>query len=111
METNLVDLINCVFLPWGGPVRVILAYVRKSPETHAGLRAASMTISFEIIVRRVQVLSTSRSILCDPLVNRRDCDWDDLWDEPVDQLFAWRISVGSVIIGGFSLLYVTSVSS
>ena len=33
----------------------------------------------------MQSLSTSHSILHNRLVNRQDCDWDNLWDEPVDQ--------------------------
>ena len=34
---------------------------------------------------RMQSLSTSCNSIYNHLVNRRDEDWDDLWDEPADQ--------------------------
>ena len=37
------------------------------------------------LTARIQSLSTSRNPIRDRLVNRRDDNWDDLWDEPVDQ--------------------------
>ena len=47
-----------VAVSWSGPVCAMLAYVRKSKETYAELRSMSVTISFEIIVRRACKVST-----------------------------------------------------
>ena len=50
---------------------------------------------------RVQSLSKYHHILRGRLVNHTDCAWDDLWDEPVEDQFVWRISVRSVSISDF----------
>ena len=47
-----------VAVSWSSPLCAMLAYVRKSKETYAELRSMSVTISFEIIVRRACKVST-----------------------------------------------------
>ena len=75
-----------VSVPWIGPFHAISAYIRRSPEN---MRSAARCVCDNILqenrMARMQSLSTSRSILRNRMVNQRDCDWDDLWDELVDQ--------------------------
>ena len=75
-----------VTVPWSGTVRAMTAYSRRVPEnTRSAARRICDNLLQENCMARMQSLSNSCSILRDHLVNRRDCDWDDIWDEPVDQ--------------------------
>ena len=75
-----------VAVPWSGSVTAMLDYVCRSPENmHSAVRRVRDDLLRENHTVRMQSLSTSRSILRNRLVNRRDCIWDDIWYEPVDQ--------------------------
>ena len=75
-----------IAVPWSGPIHSMPDYVRRSPEnTRSAARHVCDDLLQENCMARVQSLFTSRRILRDRLVNWQDCDWDDLWDEPVDQ--------------------------
>ena len=71
---------------WSGPVRAIPDYVHRSPEN---MRSAVCRVREDLLqdnhTARMQIISTSRSILRNFLVNWQDFDWDDLLDESVDQ--------------------------
>ena len=68
-----------------GPVRAMPDYVRRSLEnTCSAVRRVCEDLLRDNCMVRMQSLSTSLSILRNSLVNRRDCDWDNLYDEPVD---------------------------
>ena len=75
-----------VCVPCSGTVRSILAYVRRSP---GNTRTAVHHVLYDLLrdnrTTRMKILSTSRNIFRDFLVNWRYCDWDDLWDDMVDQ--------------------------
>ena len=72
--------------PWSGPVCAIPDYFRRSPEnTRIAAHRVRDNLLRENYMVRMQSLSTSCSILRDCLVNRWDCECDDLWDEPNDQ--------------------------
>ena len=71
---------------WSGPVRAMPAYVHMSPEnTRSAVRRVREDLLRDNCTELMQSLSTSRSILRDCLANWRDCDWDNLWDELIDQ--------------------------
>ena len=71
---------------WSDPVYAMPYYVHRSPEN---MRSAARRVCDDILrenrTTRMKILSNSCSIFCNHLVNWRDCDWDNLWDEPVDQ--------------------------
>ena len=75
-----------VSVPWRAAVPVCPAYLSRIPEN---TRATACCVRDNLLrdhrLARIQSLSDSRNILCDRLVNRKDCAWDDLWDEPVDE--------------------------
>ena len=62
------------------------AYVRRSPEN---MRSTPRRVHDDILqdnrTARMKILSTSRRILRNRLVNQQDWSWYDFWDEPVDQ--------------------------
>ena len=75
-----------VVVPWSVTVRALTAYALSSLEN---MRSVAFHVHNDLLrynrTARMQILSTSRSVLHNCLINRQDCDWDDLWDEPVDQ--------------------------
>ena len=79
-----------VALPWSGPVRSMPAYMCRSPEnTCSAARSVHTYLLQDNSTVCIQSIFNSHSILCNRLVNRQDCNWDDLWDDlwddPVDQ--------------------------
>ena len=86
-----------VSIPWCVAVPTGSSYLPRSPEnTRVTARRVRDDLFRENCLVRVQSLSNAHHILCDCLVNLTDCAWDDLWDEPVEDLFTCRLSVGSV---------------
>ena len=73
-----------VDVPWRGAAPARPAYLLWSPE-NAGATACHVRDDLlrEHRLARVQSLSDYWNILHENLVNRTDCAWDDLWDEPV----------------------------
>ena len=67
-------------------VLAMLAYFLRSPEkTRSAARRVRDDLLQDNRTACMQSLSTSRRILCNCLVNWRYYNWDDLWDDPVDQ--------------------------
>ena len=84
-----------VSVMWSSPIYAMSAYVCRSTEN---TRIVAHRIRDDLLQEDftvcVQNISTSCSILRNCLINWRDCVWDNLWDERVDQKIVWRISVG-----------------
>ena len=75
-----------VAITWSGTVRAIPASGRRSPENmRSTARRVRDNLLRENCMERMQSLPIYSSILRDRLVNSQDCNWEDLWDEPVDQ--------------------------
>ena len=75
-----------VAVPWSDTVLAMPAYVHRITENrHSAARRVCDNLLQENRTERMQSPSTSRSILCDRLVNQQGCVWDVLRDEPVDQ--------------------------
>ena len=75
-----------VAVPWNRPVRVIPDYVCRIPENmRSAARRVCDDFLRDICTARMQSLSTFRNPIRGRLVSRRDDEWDDLWDETVDQ--------------------------
>ena len=71
---------------WNSPVRAMPAYVRRSLEnTRSAVHCVCDNLLRENCTSHMQMISTSHIILRDCLVNRQDCNWDDLWEYPVYQ--------------------------
>ena len=71
---------------WSGLVRSMPAYVRRIlKNTHSAACHIRDDLLRDNRMVRMQSISISRSILHDCLVNWQDYDWDNLWDDPVDQ--------------------------
>ena len=103
---------DSVSVPCSGVVCAMPSYIHRSLEnTSSTARRICDDLIQDNRTLCMKSISTSRSIICNRLVNRGYCDWDDLWDDPVDQQLEWIISVGSVSINEFSFLSITSVSS
>ena len=85
--------------------------LKESGNTCSAARRIRDDLLQENHIARIQILSTSRSILHNCLVNSQDEDLDGLWDEPVDKWSVWRIFFGRVSISDFSFLSVTNVSN
>ena len=97
-----------VAVPCSDTVRVMPAYVCRSPEnTRSAVRRVYDKLLQDNCTSRMQSLSTSHSLLRNRLVNQWNDNWNYIWDEPVDQMFLWRIYVGSFSISKFYFLSVT----
>ena len=81
-----VGTYGSVDVPCSGTVCSMPNYARRIPEN---MRSSARYVRDDLLqynrTARMKSLSTSCSILRDRLVNWRDCDWDGLWDDPVDQ--------------------------
>ena len=83
-----------VDIPWYGAVPACLPYLPRSLENLcATARSVRDDLLHDHLLVHVQILSNSRYILCDILVNKTDCAWYDLWDDPVDEYFVWRFQL------------------
>ena len=73
------------FIPWDRPVRVLPVYHRRIFEN---LCAAARCVCDDLLrdncLTLMQSLTTCRNPICNPW-GRRDEDWDNIWNESVDQ--------------------------
>ena len=77
---------DSVFVFWNRPIRVLSVYHRMIFENpRSAARRIRDNLLRENCTACMQSPSTCHNPICDCLVNQRDDDWDDLWDEPVDQ--------------------------
>ena len=77
---------NSVSILWNRPVHVLPVYHRRIFENMGcDTRRVHEDLLRDNRTYRMQSPSTCRNPIRGRLVNRQDDDWDDLWDNPVDQ--------------------------
>ena len=105
-------LYDVVSVPWHAAVPACPAYLPRSPENILATSHRNCdNLLWENRLARVQSLSNFCHIFRDRLIDQTDFAWDDLWDDPVEAYFVWRIYFASVSISDFPFVSVTSVSS
>ena len=77
---------NSVSITWNRPIRVLPIYHRRIFENmHTAVCHVRDNILQDNCTERMQSTSTCRNPIHSRQVNWQNDNWDDLWDEPVDQ--------------------------